>query len=256
MGVKCVALFRSDSKGISVYDSSTPEGQKWDPTNIWNRLVESTRERTEALVKDASKPRRIKLPGRRISQTVKFSIAGQLDGFLTVGVYPDGTCGEVFGRVGQGGSFVSGMFDAFCKSFSISLQYGVPLKDVIESFRYMAFDPAGFTKVGDTDGATEEIRNCKSVVDLMMQILGWLFPDSRLRDMTFVESGDVELPTKNGPAQITAEPPVTTPAPKVSETSKNKSAQACPKCSSLAYVHDGKCRSCRECGFKDGGCGE
>ena len=266
MGVKCVAIYRADSKGISVYNVDTPEGRKWNPEYVWEALVESVREEVQNVVKDASKPRRIKLPGRRVSQTLKFTVGGNLmEGFLTVGVYPDGTCGEVFGKVNQSGSFANGMFEAFCKAFSIALQYGVPLPSLIESFRYTAFEPSGFTQVGDTDGHADSIKTCKSVVDVMMQVLEWLFPASnggRLIDLStpaYLAPVSASAASSAPPAALAS--PVTATPPTGNNgnnggTGHARSAESCPKCGSLAYVHDGKCRSCRDCGFKDGGCGE
>lgn len=255
MGVKCVALYRADSKGISVYNVDTPEGKKWNPECVWDGLVEGVREEVGEIVKEASKPQRVRLPGRRISQTLKFEVGGGvMEGFLTVGVYPDGSCGEVFGRVGQAGSFANGMFESFCKAFSISLQYGVPLSSLVESFRYTAFDPSGFTKVGDQEGVAEQIKSCKSVVDAMMQILQWLFPESngeRLLDYAVNIQGVTKV--ENSELTVT---PLESKVSTLSQKIESKSAESCPKCGSMAYVHDGKCRSCRDCGFKDGGCGE
>lgn len=256
MGVKCVALYRADSKGISVFNVDTPEGRKWNPEYVWDGLVEGVRQQVGEIVQEASKPRRVRLPGRRISQTLKFEVGGGLmEGFLTVGIYPDGSCGEVFGRVGQAGSFANGMFESFCKAFSISLQYGVPLSSLVESFRYTAFDPSGFTKVGDQEGVADQIKTCKSVVDAMMQILQWLFPESngeKLLDYASNFSGVAK--TESG--EVTVKPAVEKNPTALFKSIQNKSAESCPKCGSMAYVHDGKCRSCRDCGFKDGGCGE
>lgn len=255
MGVKCVALYRADSKGISVYNVDTPEGRKWNPEYIWEGLVEGVRQEVSEIVKEASKPQRVRLPGRRISQTLKFEVGGGLmEGFLTVGIYPDGSCGEVFGRVGQAGSFANGMFESFCKSFSISLQYGVPLSSLIESFRYTAFDPSGFTRVGDQQGVAEQVKSCKSVVDAMMQILQWLFPESndeRLIDYPV----NVEHVARTESGDVTVKPALSEVS-HLQASIQNKSAESCPKCGSMSYVHDGRCRSCRDCGYKDGGCGE
>lgn len=128
---------------------------------------------------------------------MKFSVGGQLTGYLTVGVYADGTCGEVFGRLGQVGSFASGMFEAYCKLLSTALQFGVPLKEVVKGFRNYSFEPSGFCRVGDDTEADTctEIRSCASVVDLIAKILAWLFPESngyRLRDVFSIPS--VSLP--------------------------------------------------------------
>jgi ribonucleoside-diphosphate reductase alpha chain len=264
LGVKCTAFFRAESKASSVFSLDTPEGRKSSPTEVWKRLVESVAGRTHEIVAEASKPRRTRLPGRRTGQIVKFRI-DNLDGYLQIGIYPDGRCGEVFGTVGQGGSFANGMFSAFCKSFSTSLQYGVPLKELTESFRYMSFDPSGFCKVGDstTNGGAQEIHSAKSVIDLMVQMLDWLFPDGYLKDLG---GCDAKLTPHKPEAALPKDVPKA-PAWEIKSVARADSdwgktdaaaqnAQSCPRCHSLAYVRDGHCRTCRNCGYKDGGCGD
>ena len=264
-GVKCIALFRAGSKANAVYVVDTPETRKYRADHVWAQLVASGEEAIAQIVAEASKPRQRKLPGRRLGQTVKFSVGGQLTGYLTVGVYPDGTCGEVFGRLGQVGSFASGMFEAYCKLLSAALQFGVPLREVVKGFRSYSFEPSGFCRVGDDteEDVCSEIRSCSSVVDLIAKILGWLFPEAtgyRLRDVFEVPTASIfanHAQVDVLPPQLMHSPapslPVTTPPP--TEGGLN-GASICPQCHALAYVQDGKCKSCRSCGYKEGGCGE
>lgn len=270
-GVKCIALFRAGSKANAVYMVDTPETRRFRADHVWEQLVASGEEAIAQIVAEASKPRQRKLPGRRLGQTVKFSVGGQLTGYLTVGVYPDGTCGEVFGRLGQVGSFASGMFEAYCKLLSAALQFGVPLREVIKGFRSYSFEPSGFCRVGDDseDDVCSEIRSCSSVVDLIAKILGWLFPEAtgyRLRDVFDVPTGRIFadhaqvdfLPPQLMQAPAAALPPAepAAPAPQLPTDGGLNGASICPQCHSLAYVQDGKCKSCRSCGYKEGGCGE
>jgi ribonucleoside-diphosphate reductase alpha chain len=265
LGVKCIALFRSDSKAISVYSTDTPEGRKWNPERIWKALVASCEEELQAEIQHHSKPKRRKLPGRRMSQTVKFEIGGQQEGFLTVSTYPDGRCGEIFLRIGQGGTFVAGALDAFAKAISMQLQYGVPLDEVIEAFSGMAFDPSGFCRVGDEgdDEVTAEIRSASSTIDLVMKILDWLFPSETNRalrgltscawqeefNMTTLPPREVSPSTSTGNGEAPPEKP---------KKIKVRGASICPKCGQATYIQDGKCKRCNNpsCGYKDGGCGE
>jgi len=252
MGVKCIALYRADSKGVSVYMADSPEAQKWNANAIWERLVGSIEKDIEKVKSEASKPRRQKLPGTRAGQIVKFEIAGALDGFIVVGIYPDGRCGEVFGRLGQGGSFAHGMFESFCKAFSVMLQWGVPLEKAIDSFKNLAFDPAGFVRVAEGTSETD-IKSCKSVVDLMMRILEWLFPADngfRLRSYT-----NEKLELENGIAEVlhsSEEVKIEDPEKLMK---KLGAAEMCPECHSLSVIQDGKCKRCTNCGFSNGGCG-
>lgn len=251
MGVKCIALYRADSKGVSVYASDSPEATKWDAHHIWKTLVGNVDANVASIKKEASKPRRRKLPGTRSGQIMKFDLGGQIDGFIVAGIYPDGRCGEVFGRLGQGGSFAHGMFESFCKAFSVMLQWGVPLPDAIRAFKNTAFDPSGFVRVAEGDSSID-IKSCKSVVDLMMKMLEWLFPENtgyRLRDYSKeappIEGVSVE------PLPIDEEDWDTPPVTK----DKLSSAEMCPECHALAVIQDGKCKRCTSCGFSNGGCG-
>ncbi len=265
LGVKCIALFRAGSKANAVYVVDTPETRRFKAEHVWNQLVDGGKEAINEIIAEASKPRQKRLPGRRLGQTVKFSVGGQLSGYLTVGVYADGTCGEVFGRLGQVGSFASGMFEAYCKLLSTALQFGVPLKEVVKGFRNYSFEPSGFCRVGDAaeDDTCTEIRSCASVVDLIAKILAWLFPESqdyRLRDVFDVVSVNALGHTHEIeilPQRVIINEPQTveTNTTFTGDTGLN-GASICPQCHSLSYVQDGKCKVCRSCGYKDGGCGE
>ena len=253
MGVKCIALYRADSKGVSVYSSDSPEAERWKAESMFRKLVEQAEAGVLEIQKEASKPRRRKLPGRRDGTIVKFVVGGQMEGFLVVGIYPDGRCGEVFGRLGQGGSFSHGMFESFCKAFSVMLQWGVPLPNAIASFRNTAFDPAGFARVGETNDQID-IKSCKSVVDLMMKMLEWLFPEDnnfRLRDRT----GET-FESEESHAHIEHAGDDNGYNHKEENLKKALSAaEMCPSCGSLSLIQDGKCKRCSSCGYSGGGCG-
>ena len=153
LGVKCIAIFRAGSKANAVYVVDTPETRMFKANHVWEQLVNAGSDAIDEIIAEASKPRQRKLPGRRLGQTVKFSVGGQLTGYLTVGVYADGTCGEVFGRLGQVGSFASGMFEAYCKLLSTapsvrraSQGSGQGVSAITPS------EPSGFCRVGDDTG--------------------------------------------------------------------------------------------------------
>ncbi len=88
--------------------------------------------------------RRRRLPDERQAITHKFSIAGH-EGYITVGMYEDGMPGEIFITMSKEGSTISGLMDAFATSISIALQYGVPLKVLVDKFSHARFEPSGFT---------------------------------------------------------------------------------------------------------------
>jgi len=260
MGIKCIAIYRDGSKANAVYST------RLDSTEIqdaWKKVINTA---TKIRMHEHANPIRKKLPYRRWGQTVKFSIGDNINGFMTVGISDTGHCAEIFGRLGQGGSLINGMFDAFCKAFSIALQYGVPFDDFISSFKYMSFDPSGWVRVGDyneNDEYKPDIHSCKSIVDLLMQLLDWMFPSENGRTLRSLDQMYMKAMFHSGEASLrideASKAPMQTEFTLVSKTTKKDknfgSALTCPKCHSYAYVFDGKCRSCRTCGYKDGGCG-
>jgi ribonucleoside-diphosphate reductase alpha chain len=251
MGVKCIALYRADSKGVSVYMADSPEANRWKADGVWIRMSEKVAQEVGEIRKEASKPKRQKLPGQRPGQIIKFEIGGTLDGFLIIGTYPDGRCGEVFGRLGRCGSFAHGMFESFCKAFSVMLQWGVPIDKAISSFKNLAFDPAGFSRVAEGTNETE-IKSCKSVVDLMMRILEWLFPAER--NYRIRRDGYYDFPMMCGGEEIEFVHGSDN-GEVVESKSDMGSAEMCPECHSLSMIQDGRCKRCSNCGFSNGGCG-
>ena len=84
------------------------------------------------------------LPTTRASVTHKFAITGY-EGYLTVGLFEDGRPGEIFIKMSKEGSTLSGLIQGFCRCFSISLQYGLPIEDAVRRFKGMRFEPSGST---------------------------------------------------------------------------------------------------------------
>ena len=84
------------------------------------------------------------LPTTRKSETHKFTVAGH-EGYLTIGLFSDGQPGEIFVKMSKEGSTLSGLMQGFCRAFSLTLQYGLPLQDAVDRFRGMRFEPMGPT---------------------------------------------------------------------------------------------------------------
>ena len=118
-------------------------------------------------------PHRRRLPAERTAVTHKFEIAGH-EGYITVGLYPDGQPGEIFLKMAKEGSTVSGLMDTFATTVSVALQYGVPLRDLVNKFAHVRFEPSGFT-------GNQEIPIAKSIVDYIFRWLGsrFLSPDDK-----------------------------------------------------------------------------
>jgi ribonucleoside-diphosphate reductase alpha chain len=152
LGVKALAIYRDGSKTAQAL--RTDAGDK--------------KGKTEVVVEAA--PARKRMPRERQSLTHKFSIGGH-EGYITAGMYEDGSVGEIFlTDIGKEGSTLRGMMNAFATSISIALQYGVPLETLVEKFSYMRFDPEGIT-------TNPEIPFAKSMPDYIMRWLASRFLD-------------------------------------------------------------------------------
>ncbi len=196
LGLKAIAIYRDGSKQSQPL-STKSEAKKADDAAI---------EKAEKL---AAKPRRERLPDTRNSVTHKFSISGH-EGYINVGLYPDGRPGEVFITMAKEGSTIGGLMDSFGTAISISLQYGVPLEVLVNKFSHTRFEPMGHT-------TNPEIRIAKSVVDYIFRWLG----------LTFLESYRQENKAKE---ELIAQPsPATTPRAAGTESSQANA----PKSSSL-----------------------
>jgi len=115
------------------------------------------------------------MPVERQSITHKFNIGGH-EGYITAGMYEDGTVGEIFiTDVGKEGSTLRGMMNSFATAISIALQYGVPLETLVQKFAYMRFEPEGITQ-------NPEIPFAKSMPDYIMRWLASRFLDAELQE--------------------------------------------------------------------------
>jgi ribonucleoside-diphosphate reductase alpha chain len=140
------------------------------------------------------------MPRERQSITHKFSIAGH-EGYITAGMYEDGTVGEIFlTDIGKEGSTLRGMMNAFATSISIALQYGVPLETLVRKFSYMRFDPEGIT-------TNPEIPFAKSLPDYIMRWLASRFLDPEVHEELGIMSAEVRAKKAAEEAGLTAAAP-------------------------------------------------
>jgi hypothetical protein len=117
----------------------------------------------EAQRQDAMAALRLSLPTTRSSLTHKFSL-GNHEGYLTIGLYPDGRPGEIFIKMSKEGSTISGMCQAFCRAFSLSIQHGLTLQEAVNRFKGMRFEPMGPT-------SNPDIPEASSIVDYVARYL-------------------------------------------------------------------------------------
>jgi len=118
---------------------------------------------------------RHRLPSERASITHKFGIGGH-EGYLTVGLYPNGTPGEIFIRMAKEGSTISGLMDSFATAVSMCLQHGVPLKLLCEKFAHTRFEPSGWT-------GNEQIGYAKSIMDYLFRWMQLRFLSGQQLDL-------------------------------------------------------------------------
>jgi len=156
LGVKAIAIYRDGSKTVQAL---VTDGGREDEES-------EEEEAAKAAVEPA--PRRRRMPRERQSITHKFSIGGH-EGYITAGMYDDGTVGEIFlTDIGKEGSTLRGMMNSFATAISIALQYGVPLETLVRKFCYMRFEPEGMTQ-------NPEIPFAKSMPDYIMRWLASRF---------------------------------------------------------------------------------
>jgi ribonucleoside-diphosphate reductase alpha chain len=161
LGLKAVAIYRDGSKRTQPVNVTRQDKGKESKAAGIPAL---TAEQLEAL---ARQPHRRRLPATRPSLTHKFDVAGH-EGYLNVGLYEDGTPGELFITMAKEGSTVGGMMDAFATAISLCLQYGVPLEALVKKFSHQRFEPSGMT-------SNPDIPFAKSIVDYVFRWLGLTF---------------------------------------------------------------------------------
>ena len=180
LGLKALAIYRDGSKEVQPLSTSSDA----------DKAAEG---------KPVAAPRRERLPDTRQSITHKFSISGH-EGYITVGLYPDGRPGELFITMAKEGSTIGGLMDCFGTAVSMSLQYGVPLEVYVNKFSHARFEPLGFTKNPD-------IRMATSIVDYIFRWLGITFLPGYREHMK-------NVPSSHG------SPPPAKPAPENGESDK------------------------------------
>ncbi|HEY3546236.1 MAG TPA: vitamin B12-dependent ribonucleotide reductase, partial [Propionicimonas sp.] len=139
-GLKAIAIYRDGSKRSQPLSTGKKKDGEAELSADALETIESLRKQLAAAQVEASKPHRRRLPAERTAVTHKFDISGH-EGYITVGLYPDGQPGEIFLKMAKEGSTISGLMDTLATSVSLALQYGVPLRDVVNKFAHVRFEP-------------------------------------------------------------------------------------------------------------------
>ncbi len=155
-----IDAWRLGTKAVSIYRDGSKR------TQPLNTSRESPRAATEG-EPATPPPARRRLPDERHAITHKFDIAGH-EGYITVGLFVDGSPGEIFLVMAKEGSTISGFADAFAQAVSYALQYGVPLQVLVDKFSHVRFEPSGMTK-------NQDVRVAKSIVDYIFRWMATKF---------------------------------------------------------------------------------
>ncbi len=221
-GIKAVAIYRDNSKGTQPLNVSAQTDDKKSTRAVAPSANEADAERSLAAASirvanleaanaalnreltqiltastqnadsaDAQAPPRAvrhRLPAERASVTHKFTIANH-EGYITVGLYPNGSPGEIFIRMAKEGSTVSGLMDSFATAISISLQHGVPLRVLCEKFAHTRFEPSGWT-------GNPEIGYAKSIMDYIFRWIQIRFLSGHQLDLFASLSAAASVPVE------------------------------------------------------------
>ena len=172
LGIKALAIYRDGSKTAQALRTDAQQGEQAAKADV---DVDAIVDKAVAKALAEVGPRRKRMPRERQSITHKFSIGGH-EGYITAGMYEDGSIGEIFlTDIGKEGSTLRGMMNSFATAISIALQYGVPLETLVQKFCYMRFDPEGIT-------TNPEIPFAKSMPDYIMRWLASRFLDADVQE--------------------------------------------------------------------------
>jgi ribonucleoside-diphosphate reductase alpha chain len=255
LGIKAVAVYRDgckQSQPLSSAGSKTANSTKDDA-----RLAAAAPQVEEADLNAPPRAVRHKLQEERASITHKFKV-GDHEGYITVGLYPDGEPGELFITMAKEGSTVSGLMDSFALAVSIALQHGVPLKLFCEKFAHTRFEPSGWS--GNPD-----IGYAKSIMDYIFRWLQMRFltGQQQLLFDNFRPKSSVVGPRSSEGADsngITASPEARSRKPEagsvhaadaLSSLVDMGDAPSCSFCGSI-MTRNGSCYRCMSCGSTSG----
>jgi ribonucleoside-diphosphate reductase alpha chain len=229
LGVKAIAIYRDNCK-----------------------VAQPLSKKSEAAAPPpAPKYERRRLPDDRTEIGRKFQV-GEYEGYIHVGLYDDGTPGDIFVDIAKEGTTLAGLMNSFMISVSLGLQYGVPLEVYVSKFAHMRFEPSGMTNDAD-------IRVAKSIVDYVFRWMGKKFLDVDKQQELGIMSPEVKariaqahaILDENGDASGGADDAPASPPGQTALFNAFEDAVECAKCGGR-MVRTGSCYTCRDCGQNTG----
>jgi ribonucleoside-diphosphate reductase alpha chain len=241
LGAKAISIYRDGSKRTPPLNTSR---------EAKGAGAETVQQAAAAVVAAQPKPVRRRLPDERRAITHKFDIGGH-EGYVTVGLFEDGTPGEVFLVMAKEGSTISGFADAFAQAISYALQYGVPLQVLVDKFSHTRFEPSGMTK-------NAEVRFAKSIVDYIFRWMATKFLSAEAQWDAGVNIADPHDYTLPATAAVPAPPAVSASASAAKSSvyagaaiQSQEDAPPCSTCGSI-MIRSGSCYKCANCGTTSG----
>ncbi len=235
LGVKAIAIYRDNCKVAQPLSGKKDGGAQ-------AALISA--------LPPAPLTQRRRLPEDRVEVGRKFRV-GEYEGYIHVGLYEDGTPGDIFVDIAKEGTTLAGLMNSIMISVSLGLQYGVPLEVYVSKFSHMRFEPSGMTNDAD-------IRVAKSIVDYIFRWMGKRFLTVDQQEEIGILSAEVRARLAEGyrnggdtPASAPATPIEAAPPGQTALFNAFEDAQECARCGGR-MVRTGSCYTCRDCGTNTG----
>jgi ribonucleoside-diphosphate reductase alpha chain len=235
LGIKAIAIYRDNCKVAQPLSKKGDAGATTLPPVAGAGVVAA--------------PQRRRLPDDRVEVGRKFKV-GEYEGYIHVGLFEDGTPGDIFVDIAKEGTTLAGLMNSFMISVSLGLQYGVPLEVYVSKFSHMRFEPSGMTNDAD-------IRVAKSIVDYIFRWMGKKFLSADQQEEAGILTPEVKarLATAYNDAGEHAVAAVALdPSPPAGQTAlfnQWEDAVECARCGGR-MVRTGSCYTCRDCGTNTG----
>jgi len=239
LGVKAIAIYRDNCKLAQPLSGSKDKSASISP------LL--------APAGPGAHPERRRLPDDRVEVGRKFKV-GEYEGYIHVGLFEDGTPGDIFVDIAKEGTTLAGLMNSFMISVSLGIQYGVPLEVYVSKFSHMRFEPSGLTN-------DEDIRVAKSIVDYIFRWMGKKFLSTDQQEEAGILTPEVKarlaaayrILEGDGDAAAAQEAPEPAPKGQTALFNAHEDAIECSRCGGR-MVRAGTCYTCRDCGTSTG-CG-